>query len=541
MKYHAALLTIFMFIIPVFALRPDYFTEVKVRNELAPYESDKRTLILTALINNSITSQQAAELLSGVKSDKIKLDIIAEMAQKLEDPDKSGLISATVYDETLRGRAESLLTGAAAYRAPLTGAVHAGFMDISSEKPVSGSADMTLSSLENSLKSGSSGLTGPVIAEFLREISLSYDRLAALKLMEDKTLSMTTLEAEEIIKSFCFPNDKLTALRYIRDCITTSSELATLLDPFAPGTERVLAYEILKDIKPATSLYGSVRENTVLFVIDISSSMEAQFSTNGETFSRLGFVSQELQRVLSQQFTPAKSFNIMVFSNAVSLWESDFVPATPENVNSAIAYIEKLRPNGGTNIYGALEKSFSADKLEGLYFLTDGVPTTGTVRDTKGILAKVKQWNEKRSVPIHATAFLMGHYGSDNEQLSRDFMKQLAEENGGVYRAIETIEDMGGPVQPAPVAAVGGTSGGSSTEKYRALIPAIPEQFEVRMAKTEELAQERNEIREIPSAKNVRNGWIEEGSCQRSSASAGGSSSMDRRKQMNMRMNLLSE
>lgn len=540
MKYRISLLIMFLIILPVFALRPDYFVEVKVRNELAPYESDKRTLILTSLLNNSITSEQATTLLSQVQSDKIKLDVIKEVAQKLEDPENKALISATVKDGDMRIKAEELLAGAVAYKAPYSGAVHAGFMDVISEKPTAGSADMTLSALEQTLENGSTGLTGPVIAEFLREISHSYDRLAALSIMEEKTLSMTTREAEEIIKSFCFPNDKLTALRVIRDRITTSSELATLLDPFSPGVERALAYEILKDIKPATSIYGSINESTVLFVIDVSSSMEARFTTNGVSFSRLGFVSQELQRVLSQQFTPAKSFNIMVFSSSVSLWKSDFVSATPENVNLAISYIEKLRPNGGTNIYGALEKSFKADKMDGLYFLTDGVPTSGAVKTTAGILKKVQEWNSSRTIPVHTTAFLMGQYSSDNEQVSRAFMKQLADENGGVYRAIETIEDMGGPVQPTPITAVSGKSGGSTTEKYTALIPSIPEQYDSRIAKTEELAQERTDIKEIPSAKNVRNGWIEEGSCLHKSASASGSSA-DRRKQMGMQMKLLSE
>lgn len=538
----ALLLIICITIIPCFALRPDYFAEIKARNEVAPYECDKRSLILSGLLNNSITSKQAAMLLLNVKSDRIKLEIITEIAKRLEDPQNKGRVSSTVYNEQMRRKAEQILAGAKPYKAPYSGAVQAGFMETCSAKPTSGSTDATLSALDKALNKSSAGLTGPIVVEFLREITLSYDRIAALRLMEDKILSMTTKEAEEIIKSFCFPDDKLTALRVIRDRITTSSELATLLDPFSPGVERALAYEILKEIKPASTIYGSIDETTVMFVIDVSGSMNATFSTNGQSFTRLGFVSQELKRVLTQQFTPAKSFNVMVFSSGVSLWKNDFVFATPENVASALSYIEKLKPNGSTNIYGALEKAFNGNKMNGLYFLTDGVPTAGSVTQPVQILQRVQGWNSSRKVPIHTTAFLMGQFGNDNEKLSRLFMKQLADENGGVFRAIETIEDMGGPVQAAPVTSVSGQSGGSSTSKYRALIPSIKEGFKARSAKTEELMQERTLIGEIPSPMLLRKGWIEEGSCLRDANAVGkGSQSMDRRKQLEMKMKLRSQ
>lgn len=543
MRYKIALmLTAMVCIFPTFALRPDYFAEVKARNEVAPYECDKRSLILSALLNNSISSKQAAMLLIAVKSDRIKLDIIAEIAKRLEDPQNSNRVLATVRDDSYRRQAAQLLSGAKAYKAPATGSVKAGFMGTAKTKATGGSTDATLAALEKELKEGSAGLTGPVIADFLREITLSYDRIAALRLMEDKILSMTTKEAEEIIKSFCFPDDKLIALRLIRDRITTSSELATLLDPFSPGVERALAYEILKEIKPASTIYGSIDESTVLFVVDISGSMDAQFNTNGQNFSRLGFVAQELKRVLTQQFTPEKSFNIMVFSNGVSLWKSDFLPATEAHVQSAVSFIESQKASGGTNIYGALERAFQGKKMNGLYFLTDGVPTSGSVTAPVEILKRVQAWNGTRKVPVHTTAFLMGQYGNDNEKLSRLFMKQLADENGGVFRALETIEDMGGAVQPVPVTAVGGASGGSSTNKYRALLPSIKEGFNERKAKTEELMQERTLIKEIPSPMLLRKGWIEEGSCLHDASAAGrGKSSLERRKQLEMKMKLRSK
>lgn len=78
---------------------------------------------------------------------------------------------------------------------------------------------------------------------------------------------------------------------------------------------------------------------------------------------------------------PTDRFRLIAFSNGVTNFRDGFTPATAENVRAARVFVERLVPNGGTNIQGALEAALGAavgeERLALVLFLTDGLPTVG--------------------------------------------------------------------------------------------------------------------------------------------------------------------
>ncbi|BDX05934.1 VIT domain-containing protein [Planctobacterium marinum] len=104
----------------------------------------------------------------------------------------------------------------------------------------------------------------------------------------------------------------------------------------------------------------------ITFVIDTSSSMGGPA------------IRQAKSALLSaiEQLNKEDSFNIVEFnSHADSLWTS-MLPGSERNRRVAVDYVQQLEAEGGTNIYEALERALSvqriSDNLPQLVFITDG-------------------------------------------------------------------------------------------------------------------------------------------------------------------------
>ena len=74
-------------------------------------------------------------------------------------------------------------------------------------------------------------------------------------------------------------------------------------------------------------------------------------------------------------------FNIIDYSHAIAAFAEHPVTRTAKNVTAARAYLQSVRPNGGTNIHDALVEALrqdpTRDMLPIVLFLTDGLPTVG--------------------------------------------------------------------------------------------------------------------------------------------------------------------
>lgn len=183
----------------------------------------------------------------------------------------------------------------------------------------------------------------------------------------------------------------------------------------------------LKGLEPRTFFGLKIHTRRVVFVLDISGSMDIEFA-------KLNL------RNAYRDLEADAHFGIILYNANVDAWKDHLVRATPEAKAEADEFLSGVTNFGATNIYGALRRAFEVSEssivqADTVYFLTDGLPNAGDVTDPDGILAAVRRWNGKERVVIHAIHVLgpMSSYDPQQIEVARYFMKRLAQQNSGVY------------------------------------------------------------------------------------------------------------
>ena len=76
----------------------------------------------------------------------------------------------------------------------------------------------------------------------------------------------------------------------------------------------------------------------------------------------------------------------------------------------ALAWIDRnLLPRGATNTYGALMEGLEKNpKVDTIFFLSDGIPSTGKYEVPEEILIKLRYANRFRKVIFNTVAIAMG-------------------------------------------------------------------------------------------------------------------------------------
>jgi Ca-activated chloride channel homolog len=118
----------------------------------------------------------------------------------------------------------------------------------------------------------------------------------------------------------------------------------------------------------------SVESNQVppreyVFIVDVSGSMS-------------GFpldVSKELMKNLLSSLNPTDRFNIVFFAGSASIYAENSLPATSNNINSAINFMNNNHGGGGTELLNALETAMTLNSDENFsrsfLIITDGYVT----------------------------------------------------------------------------------------------------------------------------------------------------------------------
>lgn len=206
----------------------------------------------------------------------------------------------------------------------------------------------------------------------------------------------------------------------------------------------------------------------VLFIIDVSGSMddlvvERDKFQGYDDYKKFTVVRKELLAAVDS-LTLDTNFDIVAFASDLQVWKKRMVQANVINRQSAKSWIERLRPLGGTedqelaavglggsanlsagktNTLKALMYAFGIDpenppkaaitggdkvsiknKLDTVYFLSDGRPSIGKLVDTNLILQEVTKYNDVYKMVIHTIAI---------GEFQKEFLRDLASQNGGVF------------------------------------------------------------------------------------------------------------
>jgi Ca-activated chloride channel family protein len=105
-----------------------------------------------------------------------------------------------------------------------------------------------------------------------------------------------------------------------------------------------------------------------VFIVDVSGSMH-------------GFpidISKKLMRDLLGNLRPTDKFNVLLFAGGSKVFSESSVPATPENIKSAVSFIDYEQGGGGTELLPALQKALSIRGTEN-YSRTFVIATDGYV------------------------------------------------------------------------------------------------------------------------------------------------------------------
>ncbi|MCA9321454.1 MAG: HEAT repeat domain-containing protein [Planctomycetes bacterium] len=204
----------------------------------------------------------------------------------------------------------------------------------------------------------------------------------------------------------------------------------------------------MRFVPGATSRYAAqwygipVESDRILFILDVSMSM--RFGGNQDEPSRMERAKEELIRTL-ESLDAETRFGILAFSTGVGHFDRrGLVRADATTRARAARWVKSLTPAGGTDTYGALCAALRlSDEVDTLYFLSDGVPSRGLIKDPDHILDRLHAFNAVRRVRIHTVALLNWAPGmtddaeSENAAVAARFMEELAAQNDGRFVRIE--------------------------------------------------------------------------------------------------------
>jgi len=185
----------------------------------------------------------------------------------------------------------------------------------------------------------------------------------------------------------------------------------------------------------ATYYNFKIFSDRILFVIDVSGSMNwPEYHPN-----RIEVATRELIKAI-KSLDEKTLFNVMTFAGHVNMWQKKGeVPANERNVAAALKWLKNaLLPRGATNTYDALMRSLEDNPLvDTVFFLSDGIPSTGRFELPEQILIKLRYENRFRRVIFNTVALAMGKASIEKAQKYEDpdemaaFMRMISDMTGG--------------------------------------------------------------------------------------------------------------
>lgn len=175
------------------------------------------------------------------------------------------------------------------------------------------------------------------------------------------------------------------------------------------------------------TFYGlQVHSKRVAFALDVSGSMNSNTTSEGPNGERkrkrIEVAVEELSRALAA-LEVGVLFNVIFFSTNVDPWLDELIAMEPEVRADALEYVARQKAGGATNVFESLMAALADQRVDTIYLLTDGMPSSGAVRDPRAIRDRISRINVVRKVKIHCVSV-----GRESA-----FLKGLAADTGGEY------------------------------------------------------------------------------------------------------------
>ena len=109
--------------------------------------------------------------------------------------------------------------------------------------------------------------------------------------------------------------------------------------------------------------------------------------------SQMGFpleVSKALMKEMVQGLRPQDLFNVMVFEGSSALWAPQSRHATPDNLQSALAFVREQNGGGGTELGAALRRALDLPRVRGVS-RTFAISTDGYISADASIFDLIRQ------------------------------------------------------------------------------------------------------------------------------------------------------
>ena len=171
---------------------------------------------------------------------------------------------------------------------------------------------------------------------------------------------------------------------------------------------------------------GEAQAKSIVFVADTSGSMA------GEKIDQ----AKGALRFCVNSLKPTDTFGLITFATEPTAFRDTLLPASKENVQAAVEFIDKIEARGGTAINDALSLALKTIKgakgLPMIAFITDGLPTIGET-DTAAILKGIGAGNAEK-----ARLFVFG-VGYD---VNTELLDRLAGDNHGASDYVTPKENI---------------------------------------------------------------------------------------------------
>ncbi|OCT89234.1 inter-alpha-trypsin inhibitor heavy chain H2 [Xenopus laevis] len=171
----------------------------------------------------------------------------------------------------------------------------------------------------------------------------------------------------------------------------------------------------------------------ILFVIDVSGSMWGLKMKQ----------TVEAMKSILEDLRPDDQFSIVDFNHNIRCWKDELVYASSVEKEDASKYVQRIQPNGGTNINEALLRAIfilkeasnkgllEPNSVSLIVLVSDGDPTVGELKLSK--IQKNVRTNIRDDFSLHSLGI-----GFD---VDYDFLERLAQENHGMAQRIYGNQD----------------------------------------------------------------------------------------------------